>query len=857
MYTRRWQRFLTALRHFPTKEVSREEAAKIIAYLMVGSSSEADALSTTADPFEDVSKDRWSAGYIAYLVQKGVINGVGEGKFDPTGKVTGLQFAKMLLTALGYGVNSEYVGETWAINVAKDALQYGIFTDNLGGANNTPATREECALYAFNTLWLQKVTYSALLGGYIENIGYGNWYGGDPNNAESNKTDTFANDFGLRATGVDSDAFYRPVGYEYKVGKKVITATYGADQYLEASYTTPVTGNEMYNLLGRSLINSLTSSDKYELAVYVDGVYTPVSDEWIAENFVKSNTDKLERTGYGVETYIYVLPSEYTDDAKSVSNTKTQVRICIVDTLLAKVTDVVEENSRRDAKTTVETGTIEGSHLSVLSKTELTYATEEFKEGDLVLVTVSGKDGIAHPEVVTMVAATLKEGEITKYTNKKSVPQITANGDTYYGAEDDFVITGTRASKIDADTVVGEVYTLILDQYGYVIGITQEITPNVYVYVAQFGQKIDTSSSLSDKTGLSALIYYVDSESKTGASSKVQLVDINNSDLGAFDPKSFDTNYKNIIKTLNENNIGLYRYEESKGKAQLTRTSENGKHFIGLESNGFEVNKGISRLNKMNYTSTSTVFFYVTGKYGEDGFSVSAYTGINKVPTVGKDIKENTAIEGWAKNEYVANGTNFYEAMLVDYEPTVSTVTSAVYFYLGTYTKERVSDGYHVTLDVMKNGEQTTLEFTTSTSGYADDIITAAKKCVNQYIVLTQDGSSVEVYKTTKTDYYMDKNDGELIVTEAYLTDEADVYMTTLFVDHRDEEGNVTEREYYLENANIIDLREYDKYNPVIEKMSMNRLAKLTEDYDVLVAYEFNKYDEVTTLYILDVTPKA
>lgn len=38
--------------------------------------------------FSDVGKSRWSYDYIAYAVEKGYMNGVGDGKFDPTGTTT-------------------------------------------------------------------------------------------------------------------------------------------------------------------------------------------------------------------------------------------------------------------------------------------------------------------------------------------------------------------------------------------------------------------------------------------------------------------------------------------------------------------------------------------------------------------------------------------------------------------------------------------------------------------------------------------------------------------------------------------------------------------------------------------------
>jgi hypothetical protein len=84
----------------PQTVLTREQAAKIIAYLMIGSNA-ADGLTTSSAPFTDVEASRWSAGYIAYCVSEGIVNGLGDGTFNPTGELTGYAFAKMLLVALG------------------------------------------------------------------------------------------------------------------------------------------------------------------------------------------------------------------------------------------------------------------------------------------------------------------------------------------------------------------------------------------------------------------------------------------------------------------------------------------------------------------------------------------------------------------------------------------------------------------------------------------------------------------------------------------------------------------------------------------------------------------------------------
>ena len=155
----------------PETTYTREQAAKIIAYMQLGPK-DADSLRCTKAPFTDVAADRWSAGYIAYCVEQGIIDGMGDGTFQPEAQLTGYQWAKMLLCAVGYGRNDEYVGSSWSLNTAKDALDKGIFEGDLVGADHTPLQRQQAILYAFNTLTsVGVVVYSPSLGDYI--LAYG------------------------------------------------------------------------------------------------------------------------------------------------------------------------------------------------------------------------------------------------------------------------------------------------------------------------------------------------------------------------------------------------------------------------------------------------------------------------------------------------------------------------------------------------------------------------------------------------------------------------------------------------------------------------------------------------------------
>ena len=68
--------------NFNAKEnLTREQAAKIIAYLELGEKA-ADALVGSAT-FTDVAATRWSAGFVSYCAQAGVVSGNGDGNFAP------------------------------------------------------------------------------------------------------------------------------------------------------------------------------------------------------------------------------------------------------------------------------------------------------------------------------------------------------------------------------------------------------------------------------------------------------------------------------------------------------------------------------------------------------------------------------------------------------------------------------------------------------------------------------------------------------------------------------------------------------------------------------------------------------
>ena len=143
----------------PNDTLKRSEAAKIICALNLTPKTAA-TLSADFAPFADVAASHWAAGYIAEGVQSGILAGVGDGKFNPDGQLTGYAFLKMLLVCLGYDATIEgQTGANWSINVAKLARTHKLTKGIANFVGSKAVTREEAAQMALNTLTANVVTY--------------------------------------------------------------------------------------------------------------------------------------------------------------------------------------------------------------------------------------------------------------------------------------------------------------------------------------------------------------------------------------------------------------------------------------------------------------------------------------------------------------------------------------------------------------------------------------------------------------------------------------------------------------------------------------------------------------------------
>ena len=424
----------------PDQTMTRSEAAKIIAYLVLGDS--AENLSAVTAPFDDVAADHWAAGYIAYCANAGIIDGDGNGSFLPEEEVTAYQFGKMLLTAVGYGVNGEYTGSGWEISVASDASALDIY-DGLEGtlSGSEPMTRDEMALYAFNTLvGVAQVNYNSVFGEYY--IGTSALTAVDNDVDPTDEDSAFGYTLGCQNFGLlkveanDTDAFGRPYYYWTQDGAAITDGyTSSTADYV---YEDGVTQSTLYSDLGRTVATT------YDFLYIVDGVTLdetdgPTRSSSIAVGYVDGESDGAD-TGTYAEVYV--------DDENQ------EVTVIIINTYLGQITDVDDDDPDEIVYTVdvFDDGDLDTS-------LDITTDDDSFAEDDYVLVTAASEDDGSTYELQSIVLADYFTGAVTTYGSYYTeVDDVTYYFSVNYEYQDDYIASGD------------DFYTFYQDSYGNIIG---------------------------------------------------------------------------------------------------------------------------------------------------------------------------------------------------------------------------------------------------------------------------------------------------------------------------------------------------------------------------------------------------
>ena len=604
--------------NFNAKEnLTREQAAKIIAYLELGSKA-ADAM-VGGNTFTDVASSRWSAGFIAYCAQAGIVSGVGDGKFDPAGQLTALQFGKMLLVRarLRCQGRRSMVGTDWAINTSK-LMAKAKLMDGIDGSVNQVLTREKAAqMSSERSSRLPWSTYetkgsSISVNGAEINFGASDAHVCDLHHRQgsehlfrrSSPSGEYTVELGeklykdLKKLST-TDAFERSAT-EWKLKAESI-GVYADDADLVYYKGTKI--GDIYADLGLS-----KGISKTKVTMYVNGVaasYTSGTDYGVNSDIVKGNQTKIG--GNGVELDVY-----YDSDTDSVT-------FVLIETYVGKVAAAYKATSTKDAYVTVSATQADG-----FTGVGGSFDTESFSKDDIVAYTYSNKAG--DRGIQTMYLADKVSGTLSAYTTDGSV---TVSG-TKYGADK---VSARNIKEFSQTVDKGSDVTLYLDANGYALDPDADTSSQYAVVLAyQAGARLDPAR---------VKLLFTDGTTKKVDLDVVKTGTLSSGVVTWAEPSSFTySDSTTTSATLNKYDIVAYsvnsdnEYElkvVAKGKVVTATTTD-----IALIKNGATRLETVVAGDRsaydtidVNYADGKTIFLTEDVK---NKTSYSAYEGIANVP---------------------------------------------------------------------------------------------------------------------------------------------------------------------------------------------------------------------------------
>ena len=706
--------------NFNAKEnLTREQAAKIIAYLELGEKA-ADALVGSAT-FTDVAATRWSAGFVSYCAQAGVVAGY-DGKFDPAGQLTALQFGKMLLVEIGYDAKAAgMVGTDWAINTSKLLATTGLM-NGIDGSVNQVLTREKAAQMTLNALKTPTVEYATKGSNITVNGAEINFGASTPTYVTNTiaKEQTISKDkltnsgeytielgeklYKKLVLSDTTDAFGRPTRTWTFENKKV--GEYVKDADLE--YTAGTDYEVVYADLG------LTKSAKIT-EYYVDGKTTTP-----AAASVTKNDDDHEFGANGVLTQVW-----YDDDNNTVIVTE-------INTYVGKISAVTKASGSDERSVTINGLTKPGT----LNK----YETESFEKSDLISYTAAYDKATGRYDVQS--AAILEKsttGLLTKWNGKaivgtvgNSANNFTVDSETYkYSANFYVVDENGAASQIynfDMNKADVDVY---LDAYGYALYIAGVESTKNYATVIGVG----STNPYGDRTTGVTLLLPDGTQKAVTAKLK--------SSSPALTAGNLVNNYIGDIVTYVEKN-GVYEltvqdnYDTTAASIGTNATFTNGKSEL--------------KLGSTKYYATSETIFMVATKDGSD-VAYNVYTGYAKMPS----IDTTAGITGFAvktSNDY----TNQVEVVYIS-AINLAGISDVDTYFVKKANADIITDstGSYYVLPAIVDGEETTVKVdaTITTAGLnnnANKVFVAANNVIkdkNDIITSFTDVKNTNTFSAT------------------------------------------------------------------------------------------------------------
>lgn len=706
----------------PKDELTRAQAAKIITYLDLGKDI-AEALPELSI-FKDVPANHWASKYIAYLYQAGIVAGVGDGNFNPDGKVTGYEFGKMLLVVLGYKADVEgLTGTTWQINVAKlvksNDIAKGYKTNML-----LTLTREAAAQMAFNTIKAAPVDHYTG-SNTVVNVG-----GVEIKTDAGTPVKKDANNDGLVTTNVDN--FYVDK-YDSKLVYTAAQANdFGApahkwtykgksvDTYVDTAAVIYTGLKENKTSVKNIVADELTAAgavlntSKAFLNPTTNTTYTVVATVTNASNntttgaTIANVTDLVALTGNGKQVQIFISSSSQMITA-----------IVVTEYTVGKVTDVKETSKTSDGAvyTTYTVAPIAANDVDDTG-TAVSGRIYTKKASDSDTNTASVYTDIAKKDIVTYVKANGKlyiypTTVVTGIQGSKSGDTLNIAGTSYTvgSAVVDKTTKVTNAEFVNNDKAAN----YYLDQFGFAVATTAVETETNYAYVENAG----ISGTLN--LNVVAKLVFADGSTQEVTISKV----------GSDDASKYisDNSYTTASTPGIKDNVVKYSVADDKTYEVTIESTLATVNTSNSVSSGTDfITKNVVWASGSAFTNNATKFVVKT--LNSSGKAVyTAYTGYAEVPTI-------SAVGGAANIKYAFVKTSatdsaielmFIDATATNAKTVDNTEASTYVYFIDTdVTVNGVGSKATYTFKAIKDSELT--DVTVSKSVYDASISTGLYK---------------------------------------------------------------------------------------------------------------------------------
>ena len=601
----------------PEGNITRAEFAKMICVLLNGGTTPATATNTTPT-FNDVrgnANAAWAEGFIEYCYAKGIVSGVGGGKFAPNGNVTATEAAKMLLVALGYNATVEnYTGASWALKVNvqanQDGLYKGLETIDTGAA----LTRDNAAQMVWNALQAYVIDKSSSI----------------------DRTDGSVTDIYTKSTTVDLIAkMYDGIidkgelvafDYNSKDAKWTYTVkltdprTIYDDNGKPTStvyYVDVVSKTDYTALLGQK-VKAVYKYDKNAKENTVYGIFS-VDSNVVLTGLIGDlpKMTKSDDTSFKMNGQTYKLQSGLTLATVPVYQFTTSAETALFD-IETKAATASTSAEYRDSALWDVAGQYAKADTSINVK-----AGDNITKYDAQKFTAVDKDGNGKIDFFMVVPFSVKKVTYVSSTqfalaggSKTDLDDVTA----YKGmARDDYVIYTAKentandtATLVKADLVSGKITST--DSPNAKIG------DNWYTFDFSYGSKIDSNckpgNELKDAVVVNGYIFDVDKVNKTAITDFAVViateaggVNGNQAKLLFSDGKkevvSTDKSYKPVKKgnTLKSGlpNGTLVTYSKNADGEYILTAVEAGKNGYDLDSKYFNVKKVSNSSDKVGY----------------------------------------------------------------------------------------------------------------------------------------------------------------------------------------------------------------------------------------------------------------